>query len=287
VQTGSEVSPYYDSMVAKVIAWAETRTAAATLLADSLERARLHGVATNRDLLVRVLRSEQFLAGDTTTDFVQRVPGLTEPRTTAQAHLRHAAVAAVARHHLLVGERVVHASIPAGWRNNRGALEQLELKGEGDPIVVGYDLGGREAVVEVDGHPAGIEVHRVTGDGPDLVVDATVDGVRRRYRVLVGDGELLVDSDLGASAFAVVDPLPTPDSSGPEGGLAAPMPGLVVRVLAAVGDAVEAGQPLLVLEAMKMEHTITSPETGTVAALHVVEGSQVERGAVLAAVDPA
>ena len=76
---GSEVSPYYDSMVAKVIAHAPTRRAAAGKLADALSRARLHGVTTNRDLLVRILRSEEYLAGDTTTDFLERVDGLTAP----------------------------------------------------------------------------------------------------------------------------------------------------------------------------------------------------------------
>jgi propionyl-CoA carboxylase alpha chain len=115
------------------------------------------------------------------------------------------------------------------------------------------------------------------------VVDATLGGVRRRFRVhLTGTGGALVDSDLGASAFTFVDPLPQPGASGPEGGLTAPMPGLVVRVLVGVGDQVAQGQPLLVLEAMKMEHTILSPHDGTVSALHVGEGVQVERGAVLA-----
>jgi propionyl-CoA carboxylase alpha chain len=284
VQTGSEVSPFYDSMVAKVIAWSETRSAAASLLADALERARLHGVSTNRDLLVRVLRSPEFLAGDTTTDFVLRVPGLTEPRTTEAAHLQHAAVAAVAQHHLQLGTRLVQPGVPSGWRNNRGGLERVELKGEGDPIAVTYDLGGRTAVVEVNDRPTDVEVHGVRADGTDVTVDATFEGVRRRYRALVTGDSVLVDSDLGASGFRLVDPLPAPEASGPEGGLTAPMPGLVVRVLVGVGDSVEAGQPLMVLEAMKMEHTITSPDTGTVVALNVSEGAQVERGAVLAEV---
>jgi propionyl-CoA carboxylase alpha chain len=281
VQTGSEVSPYYDSMVAKVIAHADTRSAAAGVLADALERARLHGVTTNRDLLVRVLRSPEFLAGDTTTDFVHRVAGLTAPRTAADAHQVHAVAAALALHASGAPQRTVQPSIPAGWRNNRSRLETVELKGDSDSVVVGLDLT-RESRVEVAGHPFALDVHRLT---PELV-DATVADVRRRYQVVVLDGSVLVDSVLGSSRFEIVDPLPAPGASGPRGGLTAPMPGLVVRVLATVGDSVEAGQPLVVLEAMKMEHTITSPHDGTVTGLAVSQGEQVERGAVLAEVLP-
>ena len=280
VETGSEVSPFYDSMVAKVIVHADTRRAAAGLLADALERARLHGVTTNRDMLVRVLRSPEFLAGDTTTDFTSRVEGLTAPRTAAESHLVHAVIAAVAHHQSNAEQRVVQPSIPAAWRNNRSRLESVELKGDGDPVVVGYDLTRSEPVVEVDGHPFAIDLHHVSTS----LVDATVNDVRRRYQVVLLDGSVLVDSPLGSSRFELVDPLPQPGASGPRGGLTAPMPGMVVRVLAAVGDAVEAGQPLVVLEAMKMEHTITSPHDGTVAGVAVSEGDQVERGAVLAEV---
>ena len=281
VATGSEVSPYYDSMVAKVIAHAGTRRAAAGRLADALERARLHGVTTNRDMLVRVLRSPEFLAGDTTTDFVHRVPGLTEPLTGTRAHQVHAVVAAVALRAAEAAGRRVQASIPTGWRNNRSSLEEVELKGDDGKVTIGlapepYDL------VEVDGRPFGIEVHAAS----TTEVDATVADVRRRYRTALVDGSVLVDSVLGSSRFEVADRLPVPGAAGPRGGLAAPMPGLVVRVLVAPGDAVGAGQPLVVLEAMKMEHTITSPHDGRVAALSVSQGDQVERGAVLAEVAP-
>jgi propionyl-CoA carboxylase alpha chain len=283
VMSGSEVSPFYDSMVAKVIAYAPTRAAAAGLLADALERARLHGVANNRDLLIRVLRSAEFLAGDTTTDFVTRVAHLTEPRTLAPAHLQHAIVAAVAQQHRVDNNKVVHPGIPAGWRNNRGGLETLELKGEGDPILVAYDLSRAAPVLELNGHPVAVDLHLVS----ESLIDATLSGVRRRYRVHLLNGGALVDSGLGASEFAFVDPLPVPGESGPQGGLTAPMPGLVVRVLVAAGATVEAGQPLLVLEAMKMEHTILSPHDGVVGAVNVTEGQQVERGAVLAEVTDA
>ncbi len=282
VESGSVVSPYYDSMVAKVIAHGSTRRIAADRLADALSRARLHGLTTNRDLLVRILRSPEFLAGDTTTDFLQRVSGLTAPLTNDLTHRHHAVAAALAIASARASHRDVQAGLPIGWRNNRATLESVELKGEGDPIKVAYHLQNPTApTVEVNDEPVSIELH-ATGDDE---IDLTVGGVRRCYRVQLlgtagGDG-VLVDSVNGSSSFVLVDPLPAPGASGPAGGLIAPMPGAIVRVLVAEGDTVAAGTPLLVMEAMKMEHTITSPADGVVRSINVAQGAQVERGTVL------
>jgi len=284
--TGGEVSPYYDNMIAKVIAHAPTRTRAAALLADTLARARLHGVTTNRDLLVAILRSPEFRAADTTTDFLDRIDGLTAPATTADSHRLHAAAAAIARHHTHRPPDTVQGAIPRGWRNNRSTLETQTFKNDdGQTITISHDLTGREPVLEIDGDPHPITIHAAT----DAEVDLTTAGVRRRYRVQLRDGMpadgiglATVDSPLGHSTLTLLDPLPAPGGGGPGGGLTAPMPGAVVRVLVSTGDVVEAGQPLLVLEAMKMEHTIRSPEAGTVARINVAEGEQVQIGAVLA-----
>jgi propionyl-CoA carboxylase alpha chain len=285
--SGGTVSPYYDSMIAKVIAHAPTRAGAAALLADALARARLHGVTTNRDLLVAILRSPQFLAGDTTTDFLDRVGGLTARVISPETQRLHAAVAAIASLHRERPAGVPQIAIPRGWRNNRSTLETLNLKSaDGESVKVGHDLTGPEPVLEVDDEPVSVTIHAADAS----CVDMTTGGVRRRYRVQLSDarsagaiGGAAVDSALGHSTFSVLDPLPAPSAGGPTGGLAAPMPGAVVRVLVSVGDVVEAGQPMLVLEAMKMEHTIRSPQDGTVAAINVAEGEQVQIGAVLAA----
>jgi propionyl-CoA carboxylase alpha chain len=294
---GGTVSPYYDSMIAKVIAHAPTRAGAAALLADALSRARLHGVTTNRDLLVAILRSDAFLAGDTTTDFLERVPGLLDPAGDATAQRLHAAVAAIARHHRARPAGLPQPAVPRGWRNNRATLETVTFKtADGETIKVASDLTGADAVVEIDDERVPLTIHRATAGagwqavGTEASVDLTAGGVRRRYRVHLSDdrtaetiGLAAVDSPLGHSTFHVLDPLPAPGAGGPTGGLTAPMPGAVVRILVAVGDVVEAGQSLLVLEAMKMEHTIRSPQDGTVAAINVKEGEQVQIGAVLAA----
>jgi propionyl-CoA carboxylase alpha chain len=284
---GGTVSPYYDSMIAKVIAHAPTRAGAAALLADALSRARLHGVTTNRDLLVAILRSPPFLAGDTSTDFLDRLPELIARIAPPETRRLHAAVAAIANHHRERPAGVPQIAVPRGWRNNRSTLETLSLKtSDGESVKVGHDLTGTEPVIEVDDERLSLTIHAADAS----CVDMTTGGVRRRYRVHLSDavsagviGTAAVDSPLGHSTFSLLDPLPAPSAGGPTGGLAAPMPGAVVRVLVAVGDPVEAGQPLLVLEAMKMEHTIRSPHDGTVAAINVAEGEQVQIGAVLAA----
>jgi propionyl-CoA carboxylase alpha chain len=280
VASGSEVSPYYDSMVAKVIAWGDTRQEAANLLADSLERSRIHGMATNRDLLARILRSEQFLAGDTTTDFLDRVPGLTDPLTLWEGHVQHASIAAIALDHSSQLARPVQSAIPSSWRNNRSGPEPYDFVLDGKPLRVELDRMDQSLSVHVDSEPIDIRVHRVSTS----TIDATSAGVRRRFRVEVLAGQVLVDSGFGASTFVIGDRFPLVQEIVAPGGLTAPMPGIVVRIVAAVGQMVESGDPLLVLEAMKMEHTIFSPATGTVAALNVATGDQVERGAVLAAV---
>ncbi len=280
VCSGSEVSPYYDSMVAKAIAWGETRDEAAALLADGLERGRIHGMSTNRDLLARILRSESFLAGDTTTDFLERVPGMTDPLTDWDGHAQHAAVAAIAVDHTSQLTRPVQGSIPAGWRNNQSGPQRFDLLLDGKPILVEMTRAGQSFTVDVDGEQVDITVHQATSS----TIDATSAGIRRRFRVeLLGD-QVAVDSGLGASTFDIADRFPSGREIAASGGLAAPMPGLVVRVLVEVGQEVEAGDPLLVLEAMKMEHTISSPTKGAVTAINVALGEQVERGVVLAEV---
>jgi propionyl-CoA carboxylase alpha chain len=122
---------------------------------------------------------------------------------------------------------------------------------------------------------------RVLRAGPDLVA-LELDGVRRGFPVHAVAGTSYVDCPEGTVVLVEVDRLPEPVPALPAGSLTAPMPGTVLRLAVAAGDRVEAGQPLLALEAMKMEHVITAPVAGTVAELPVAVGSQVAAGAVLA-----
>ncbi len=156
-------------------------------------------------------------------------------------------------------------------------------------VKVGYAIfgspeRGNQVVVEIDGDRDTLTGIELRGASPELV-ELAVDGVRRRFAVQhVGD-TWYVDSLLGASAFAELPRFPLPEVHTAAGSLVAPMPGTVVRVEAAVGDRVEAGAAIVVIEAMKMEHQIRAPHGGTLAELRVEVGTQVDTGEVLAVVD--
>jgi propionyl-CoA carboxylase alpha chain len=266
---GSTVSPHYDAMLAKVIAYGRTRDDAARRLARALAESQVHGVTTNRDLLVAILREDEFRAGRTDTGYLTRHDPAELSAPDPRLRAVHALAAALARR---AGNRAaagVLATLPAGWRNVRSA-----------PARVGYE--GVEVTYTADTARVGdaeltYQVHRATPDQVDL----TVDGIRRTYHVRGGH----VDGGGASSAFTEVPRFPDPTTDGPAGSLLAPMPGTVVNVLTKIGETVTAGQPLLILEAMKMQQTISAPTAGTLTDLRVVAGEQVDTGAVLAVVE--
>ncbi|MFJ9442011.1 acetyl/propionyl/methylcrotonyl-CoA carboxylase subunit alpha [Kitasatospora sp. NPDC101235] len=273
VEAGSEITPHYDAMLAKVIAWAPTRDAAARRLADALARARIHGPATNRELLVRALRHPAFLAADLHTGFLaEHTAELTAPDTKGVERAALAAALADA-----AGRR---GALPSGWRN---LPSQPQLKcyraEDGTESAVRY-RHTRSGLLAED-HP---EVELVEA-APDRVV-LSEDGLRRTYRVARYGDRVHVDTPAGGTALTALPRFPDPTVRTDPGALLAPMPGTVVRVVAAVGDPVTAGQPLLVLEAMKMEHRVAAPADGTLVELRVTPGRQVETGTLLAVVQP-
>ena len=286
VADGSVVGTHYDPMLAKLIAWAPTRAEATRRLATALRNSRIHGVGTNRALLVRILEHPSFQAGDTDTAFLDRhglevLSGpLADEGATSVAALA-AALALAARNRR---DATVLGGLPSGWRNIVSQPQQKSFRrvggpdaGETDTIEVSYRIsrGGLLAV----GHD---DVHLVSME-PDRVVLRT-NGVQRRFEVATYDRLVSIDSPLGPVALELLSRFPSAEDHTAPGSLLAPMPGSIVRIAVAEGDQVGAGQPLLWLEAMKMQHQVTAPVTGTVAELHVTEGQQVEVGAVLAVV---
>ena len=205
-----------------------------------------------------------------------------------EAQAVHAAVAAVTRQIVNRIQAPVLFGLPSGWRNNPSARQQVTLSTGGTQWEVTYLVGVHGAVaLSVDGAPLDVVVHSAALH----VVDATIAGVRRSYRVYVSevgaDGQTIdVDSVLGSSSYDVVPRFPDPTAHVAAGSLVAPMPGTVVRVLVDTGAAVAKDQPLVVLEAMKMEHTVTSPAAGVVVEVRAEAGRQVDAGAILAVVDP-
>jgi acetyl/propionyl-CoA carboxylase alpha subunit len=276
VETGSVVSPFYDAMLAKVVAHGATRDEACARLAGALELTRVHGVTTNRDLLVRVLRSPEFLGGEVDTGYLDRVdPAVIgaslADETTQRVHAVAAALAASAR-------RRADASpaLPTGWRSVPSQLQRTAYDG----VVVGYAFRRDGLVVEVDGQQLDVTLVALTPE----IVDVELEGVRRRIQVhQVGD-TAYVDSALGSTVLVELPRFPEPGSGLVAGSLTAPMPGTVVRVEAEKGQSVSAGEVLVVLEAMKMEHAVRAPVDGIVDDVLVAAGQQVDDGAVLVVV---
>ncbi|MFI7576156.1 biotin carboxylase N-terminal domain-containing protein [Micromonospora sp. NPDC049497] len=286
VVDGSTVGVHYDSMLAKLVAWGPTRAEAARTLAGALARAEFHGVTTNRDLLVRVLRSREFAAADVDTGFLERHPEVFEPLLPADQLPLVALAGALAS---AAGRRAsasVLAGLPSGWRNVPAFPQVTRFTGPDGEIEARYRLDRRGALAEwslPEGDPT--PAVSVVEAAPDRVV-LDVDGVRRAFRVHRVGSEVFVDGPDGAASLTELPRLPLPTAELAAGSLVAPLPGAVTRVHVTVGQRVAAGDLLLTLEAMKLEHPVLAPTDGVVAELPVPAGGQVDTGAVLAVVNP-
>jgi acetyl/propionyl-CoA carboxylase alpha subunit len=285
VEDGSEVTIHYDPMLAKVIAWAETREEAAAKLARALAGARLHGPRTNRDLLVRILRHPEFLAGRTDTHFLERhrPAELGAPLCDEAGERFHALAAALALQAERRAAAPVLGPLPSGWRNVPSEDQVQELEGRAGRLLVAYRFGRDGLRARVGGEAAlGVRLHACSA----TEVDLEAGGVRRRVCVERAGERVFVDSALGASELRALPRFAEPELELATGSLVATMPGVVRQVLVAVGDRVAKGDVLLVLEAMKMETPVRAPEAGRVAELRASAGQQVEAGALLAVIDP-
>ncbi|MER7459635.1 biotin carboxylase N-terminal domain-containing protein [Micromonospora sp. NPDC126480] len=300
VADGSVVGVHYDSMLAKVIAWAPTRAEAARALAGALARAELHGVATNRDLLVRVLRSPEFAAVDIDTGFLDRHPEVFAPLLPADQLPLVALAAALASAADRRASAPVLAGLPSGWRNVPAFPQVTRFTApDGAEVEVRYRLdrsgglaewsserkGPRSTPPVEEGPPLNSPAVRMVTAAPERVV-LDVAGVRRAYRVHRAGSEVFVDGPDGAASLTELPRFPLPTAELAAGSLLAPLPGAVTRVHVGVGQRVTAGDLLLTLEAMKLEHPVLAPTDGVVAELPVPEGGQVDTGAVLAVVNP-
>ncbi|MFC8615653.1 biotin carboxylase N-terminal domain-containing protein [Micromonospora purpureochromogenes] len=306
VADGSTVGVHYDSMLAKLVAWAPTRAEAVRALAGALARAEFHGVATNRDLLVRVLRSAEFAAAEADTGFLDRHPEVFAPLLPADRSPLAALAAALASAAARRAEAGVLAGLPSGWRNVPAIPQVTRYAGpDGGEIEVRYRLDRAGALAQwstepglpsADGPSAESEPAGADRSGqpptvalvearPDRVV-LDVDGVRRAIRVHRVGSAVFVDGPDGATSLTELPRFPLPTTELAAGSLLAPLPGAVSRVHVAVGQRVAAGDLLLTLEAMKLEHPVLAPTDGVVAELPVPAGGQVDTGAVLAVVNP-
>ncbi len=262
VREGDEVTIFYDPMIAKVIAWDETREGAAARLAGALADTEIAGVHTNAGFLVRALRQPEFLSGDIDTGFIERHRAALLPeRVAPPAHI----VARAAR--FIVEEREATHHSPDPWN----AQDGFRLVGEARETVE-FEVTGKRARVEI--------VHR-RGGGLDIAIDGRAIADHAHAGAMrLASGDIAVME--GGETFTLVlhDPSAAADSAGVASDrVTAPMPGKIVQVLVKPGDKVKRGAPLAVLEAMKMEHTLSAQADAQIAAVDVAPGDQVTDGA--------
>jgi propionyl-CoA carboxylase alpha chain len=281
VATGSRIGTDFDPMLAKGTAHGATRREAAGRLALALERLHLGGVATNRDFLVAVLRTEEFLAGDTTTDFIERVAPERAREVSREELERTAQLAALWLQGRNRADAGVLTSTPSGWRNARMPDQRVAFVHRGVDIAVSYSALRDGRFRLGDGRHA-----RIHAWSPDAI-DAEIEGRRARARVTRYGDRLLVNGSRGDVELAIAPRFVIPgDAAAAAGGTVARMPGKVIDLRVAAGDRVALGQTLVVLEAMKMEHPMRAAEAGVVREVRVAVGDQVESGAVLLIVEP-
>ncbi len=262
LESGDAVSPFYDSMIAKVIAHGATRAEAARRLTMSLMGATLHGPTTNRPLLLQLLAQLCDVDGEGGSGFDTGWLDRQDLGSTPPPGPEFIAAAALA----LVGSRT--SRFPISWRNNP-SQEHTELIGE-HSVQYTFDRANQLTTLVVDGEA--------------LELDISTRELIARIPAAIANDTVYVAG--GRFSFVVPPRFVSPDDPGRAGGTVAPMPGRVISVLVAVGDVVAAGQQLLVMEAMKMEHQITSPHAGTVSDVYVQSGQQLDGGQPLLKVEP-
>ena len=278
IETGSTVGIEFDPMLAKVIVHAPTRTEAALRLARVLETTRVQGLTTNRDFLVSVLRHEAFLAGDTTTDFIERI----DPPRNRKASREEMIEAAIAAAMVAQSVRRMNAktlrNIASGWRNSIMPPELVEFTLGEEALRLEYQSqrdGSFLAMVDDLQWPVFVRSWQ------DQEISLEIDGRLQQFTV-VADGNRWITHGSGGQIELVELPrFPDLDRAGLAGGLTAPMPGNVVETYVSAGEVVEEGQLLLILEGMKMEHRITAPQAGIVSEVRVGKGDQVDNGELL------
>jgi len=282
VREGDTISPFYDSMVAKLIVHGETREQALARLDAALAATRIVGLSTNVQFLRHVAQSRSFAEADLDTALIVRESAALFNQEKVGLPLAAASVVA----HTLLQEQ---ASVTAagwvdpwaqrdGWRSHGLTQRYFDFEFHGEPHTAVLTYGHDGTLQLQAGETTGPLQMAMQGDGIDLLFA----GQRQRVQVLRGGDVAHVFLPQGATQITVLDALAHAGETQAEGGrLTAPMPGKVVSFAVSAGDKVTKGQVLAVMEAMKMEHTIAAPVDGVVAELLYAPGDQVAEGAEL------
>ena len=275
VNKGTVVGTDFDPMLAKIISYAPNRTDAAGKLAKALESAHIGGVKTNRDFLVNCLKTREFLDGDTTSDFIERVKPSRKLEIN-QSEIEHAsAIAAMWMQQQNRNNSNVAKFMPSGWTNGRLPNQKVTFEFENTEYDFEYKQKRDQKFLFSNNKEAFI--YSSDEDGIDMIFD----GKRHYSRVTVSKNNILVHMPFGDVMLQLKPRFKMPGTEVTIGGLIAPMPGKVIDVKVKKGKKVKAGDTLVILEAMKMEHSIKASEDGTVSELLISVNDQVENGALL------
>ena len=287
VEQDDEITPYYDPMIAKLIVWGHDRDSARVRMLQALAQYRVVGVANNIDFLSRLVACPAFAQADLDTGLIERerdflfAATIDVPREVVLV----AALATLLREQARADALASRHADPHspwhqrdGWRLNSQARRELLFRAGEQEKVLGVHYAPGSYLLELDGR-----VTTVRGElGVNGSLWADLGGLRLEAAVVVAAEKRHVFLHGRAWLLVRVDPLRHAGEAGAaESGLVAPMPGKVISLVAQEGDAVEKGAPLLILEAMKMEHTIAAPRAGIVKAFRYAVGEQVADGAEL------
>ena len=280
VEKGSFVGVEFDPMLAKVISHGIDRTEATLNLAKALEKLHLAGVTTNRNFLVSTLRHNKFLKGETTTDFIE--DNSPEPNLhLTESEVEKAAIAvALWLQNKNRKNAIVLRSIPSGWRNGRLPSQEVSFLHSGEKITVSYKTKRDGSFVFNNDNTA--TIHHCSTEH----IEAEIDGERMTSLITEGQGNVHLQTNRGTVSFEILPRFEPPVLQIAEGSLVAPMPGIVLEIKVSNGDTVSAGDTLLTLEAMKMEHHVKAPYKGTVEKILVSENQQLDNGVPLLVINP-
>ncbi len=275
VKTGTVVGTDFDPMLAKIISFAPNRTDAASKLAKALQSAHIGGVKTNRDFLINCLNTEEFIKGDTTSDFIERV-NPSRKLEIEEDEIDHVlAIAALWIQQNNRDNANLAKFMQSGWTNGRLPMQKITFEFENKEHIVEYKKQRNQKFIFLSDKEACI--YKKDNDGIDLIFD----GKRHYSRVTLSNNNILVHMPFGDVMLKVKPRFKEPGTEKTIGGLVAPMPGKVIDIKVKKGKKVKAGETLVILEAMKMEHSIKAAEDGKVSELLISINDQVENGALL------
>jgi propionyl-CoA carboxylase alpha chain len=278
VQKGYEVGTNFDPMLSKVISWAPNRTDACLQLATALEKSCIGGVKTNKDFLVECIRHPEFLAGNTTSDFIE----IQSPnrKKVLNDHDKNNLMIASA---LWISQTNIKNKnklrfIKHSWTNGRLPHQNISFEFENEIHQIKYSYINKESISILEKN-----VEIISFDNEML--ECVIDDVRSQYQIYRDEDSLFVFDSFNDIQLKVLPRFVDPNTSSIEGGLLAPMPGKISEVLIKKDQKVKAGQSLMIIEAMKMEQTIKSPNAGKISKIMVKKGQQVENGESLLVID--